>query len=239
MTGREPEWRVDRRTGDAAALHADWPEAAARPADRAVGVCRVTHPCLVLGSTQSEAVVDTGRAAARGIGVARRRSGGGAVLVTPADPVWVDVWLPAGDPLWHPDVGRSFEWLGNLWVAALTGAGVAGLSAHRGRPGAGSTWSSLVCFGAVGSGEVVTDDGRKVVGLAQRRSREGAWFHGACVLRWDPAPLVDLLALSAADRAAAVRSLRRSAAGVADLGDGAGGMVTRQGVVDALLAAFP
>ena len=42
-------------------------------------------------------------------------------------------------------------------------------------------WATSVCFGGVGTGEVVTADGRKVVGLAQRRNRAGAWFHGACV----------------------------------------------------------
>jgi lipoate-protein ligase A len=75
----------------------------------------------------------------------------------------------------------------------------------------------LVCFGGVGTGEVVTDDGRKVVGLAQRRTRLGAWFHGACVLRWDPARLVDLLDLDPAERQAATDGLRSAVVGAADL----------------------
>jgi len=39
-----------------------------------------------------------------------------------------------------------------------------------------------------------------VVGLAQRRSRSGAWFHGAAYLHWDPARLLALLELSVAER---------------------------------------
>ena len=45
-------------------------------------------PAVVLGSTQPEATVDAGAAAAAGLDVVRRRSGGGAVLaLTPAERV--------------------------------------------------------------------------------------------------------------------------------------------------------
>ena len=181
------DWWVDERAGDAATLHAAWPRIVERPDRRAVAVCRVSAPAVVLGSTQSEEVVDGPRAAAAGVSVARRRSGGGAVLVVPGDPAWIDVYLPRQDPLWHQEVDRAFDWLGDAWVDALGRNGLTGLSAHRQGYRSCTRWSSLVCFGGVGTGEVVTDDGRKVVGLAQRRTRQGAWFHGACVLRWDPA----------------------------------------------------
>ncbi|MGH3579451.1 MAG: lipoyl protein ligase domain-containing protein, partial [Mycobacterium sp.] len=181
-------WRVEQRTGDAATLHASWPAVAARPGERALAICRATASALVLGSTQPESIVDGARAEAGGIAVARRRSGGGAVLVTPEDPVWIDAWVPAGDPLWRDDVGRGFDWLGDAWVEALGRSGIEGLVARRQGRAACTRWSGLVCFGGVATGEVVTGDGRKVVGLAQRRDRRGSWFHGACVLRWDPGP---------------------------------------------------
>ena len=121
--------------------------------------------------------------------------------MTRTDPVWIDIWLPAGDLLWRDDVGRSFDWLGDAWVEALDQRGISGLAAHRDGYLACTPWSAMVCFGGVGSGEVVTADGRKVVGLAQRRNRSGAWFHGACVLHWEPAAAcVDVLALSAPER---------------------------------------
>jgi lipoate---protein ligase len=205
-----------------------------------VSVCTVTAPALVLGSTQPDAAVDGDRAAGRGISVVRRRSGGGAVLVTAADPVWIDAWLPAGDPLWSDDVGRAFDWLGDTWVEALTRVGIRGLSAHGQRYQACTPWSATVCFGGVGSGEVVTGDGRKVVGLAQRRSRNGAWFHGACFIRWDPAPLVELLAWPALERARAIAGLQAAAAGVADLAGEAGRPAPDAGgVVGALIGALP
>ncbi len=169
-------WRLEERMGKAAELHASWPEVEARPDVGAVALCRVTDTAVVLGSTQSESVVDHGLAAASGVSVARRRSGGGAVLVTPDDPVWIDVWVPVDDGRWERDVSRSFDWLGDAWAEALRRCGVGELHAHRAAYLACTPWSGLVCFGGVGRGEVVTSSGRKVVGLSQRRDRRGSWF---------------------------------------------------------------
>jgi len=216
------EWKVEERTEPGASLHGSWPTVDEDPGRRTVALCRVTDTCLVLGSTQAELVVDRSRVDAAGISVVRRSSGGGAVLVTPADPVWVDVWIPAGDPLWHPQVDRAFDWLGRAWVEALARTGISGLTAHDQGFVACTRWSSVVCFGGVGAGEVVTGDGRKVVGLAQRRNRRGAWFHSACVLRWEAAPLVELLALDPDERRAAVIGLEGAVTGAADLADGLG-----------------
>jgi lipoate-protein ligase A len=233
-------WSVQERTGDAASLHAAWPEVGARTERRAVAVCRVTGPAVVLGSTQSEDVVDRSRAATAGAPVVRRRSGGGVVLVSPGDPAWVDVWIPAGDPLWRDDVARAFDWLGDTWVTALGGLGITGVAAHRGGYVFCTRWAKSVCFGGVGTGEVVTDDGRKVVGLAQRRNRAGAWFHGACYLRWDPAPLVGLLAMPGSEREAAAIGLGAAAVGVAELGARAGtDPITAGQVASSVVAALP
>ena len=233
-------WRVDERTGDAAALHGAWPMVGDDPSRRAVAVCRVTGPSLVLGSTQSAAAVDGPRAEAAGIAVVRRSSGGGAVLVVPGDPVWVDAWVPAADPLWHRAVDRAFDWLGQAWVDALERVGISGTAPHREGYLACTRWSSLVCFGGVGAGEVVTPDGRKVVGLAQRRNRHGAWFHGAGVLRWDPAPLLEVLALDPAERQAATAGLEAAVVGVADLADEQGTPAPdRASLIAALMSSLP
>ena len=234
------EWRVEERAGDGASLHASWPAALAEPDRRAAAVCRVTDTALVLGSTQPEAVVDRFRAHRAGVSVVRRSSGGGAVLVAPGEPVWVDVWLPAGDPLWDREVDRAFDWLGQAWVEALERSGITGVSAHPGGYVACTPWSSLVCFGGVGTGEVLTADGRKVVGLAQRRNRLGASFHGACVLRWDPVPLLELLALDPDERSAAASGLAAAVAGVADLGEELGvGAPDGPTVASSVIASLP
>jgi lipoate-protein ligase A len=152
-----------------------------------VRVVDVTSPALVLGSTQP-AVPE------RGVPVVRRRSGGGAVLVRPGDPVWIDVLLPTDDPLWEDDVGRSFHWLGQAWVKALGSLGIE--AAWHDGPMICTPWCRQVCLAGLGSGEV-TVDGRKVVGLAQRRTRAGALFQCAALLHWDPAEIAELLGLDA------------------------------------------
>ncbi len=176
-------WLVEHRTGTAADLHGPWPSDEFR-AERVVALCDVIgYPTVVLGSSQGDLRVD-----AKSLEIARRSSGGGAVLVTPGAQVWVDVWLPRGDPLWDDDVVRSSGWLGTAWLEALGDLGVDDLEVHSGRL-ARSRWSDVICFAGVGPGEVRWRS-RKLVGLAQRRNRAGARFHTVSPL--DPVRVSDL-----------------------------------------------
>lgn len=181
-------WNFERCRGPAA-------EHLAAPAadDRRLRLLDLTRPAVILGSTQPETTIDAGRAAAAGVDVARRPSGGGAVLVVPGEAIWADVFLPAGDPLWSDDVGVAFHWLGRAWAEALARVGVPART-HEG-PMRHTPWSKLVCFAGLGPGEVLeATSGRKVVGLSQRRTRTHARFQCCALLRWDPVALVDLLA---------------------------------------------
>jgi lipoate-protein ligase A len=200
--------------------------AAARPSgERSIVVFDVTRPTLVLGSSQKDDAVDWERVRARGADVVHRRSGGSAVLVEPGSALWVDVTIPAGDPLWDHDVGRAFHWLGAAWAEVLTAGGLPARwhdGAMRSTP-----WSARVCFAGLGPGEV-TVGGRKVVGLSQRRTREAVLFQCCVAVAWEPERLLDLLALDDADRARGATEL----AGVAT-GTG-GGMDLVQGILDAL-----
>jgi lipoate-protein ligase A len=199
---------------------------AARPAgERSIVVYDVTGPTLVLGSSQKDDAVDWERARERGVDVVRRRSGGSAVLVEPGSALWVDVTIPAADRWWDDDVGRAFHWLGAAWAEVLIGAGVLA-SWHDGAMQR-TEWSSWVCFAGLGPGEV-TVGGRKVVGLSQRRTREGALFQCCVALRWEPERILDLLALGDADRSRAAHDLANVAAGVGP------GIDLIAGLVDAL-----
>lgn len=209
-------WRYEVRVGPAGELHGSWPTVESDHTVRALALCRPVAPAVVLGSTQPDGVVDVA-ASHQGPTVVRRRSGGGAVFVEPGNPVWLDVWIPVGDPLWKEDVSHSFWWLGQVWADALTSMGVRDLVVHHQASGGATRWAGTVCFAGIGAGEVTTISGVKVVGLAQRRTRRGAWFTGACALRWQPGPLVDLLALGEDDRVRARVELAGVAAGVRDL----------------------
>ena len=57
--------------------------------------------------------------------------------------------------------------------------------AHRGR--------QQICFAGVGPGEVLLD-GRKVVGISQRRTRVGARFQCVVLRTWDPSELARIFA---------------------------------------------
>jgi lipoate-protein ligase A len=201
-------WRVEHVTGPAAELVGRPDPAASEPV---VSLLTVTAPAIVLGSTQPETAVDRARLAAAGLDLAQRRSGGGAVLVRPDALLWADVFVPAGDGLWTDDVGRAFYWLGQAWVSALGGLGITARW-HHGTPRE-TPWSRLVCFAGVGPGEVLVD-GRKVVGLAQRRTRAGARFHCAALREWHSAALIDVLAVPEPDRARAAGELASVAAGL-------------------------
>lgn len=215
-------WQVERVRATAGEVHArELPD----PVVPAVWVVEATTPAVVLGSTQPDEVVDRGRARALGYEVVRRRSGGGAVVVEPGAVLWVDVLVPRGDPRWSDDVGVATHWLGRLWASALAAAGH-DAHVHEGAMEAGEL-GRLVCFAGRGPGEVFTGgDGAeaKTVGISQRRTRAAARFQCACLLRWDPAPLAELLV--DIDDAALLADAGR---GVGPVGDA---------VLAALIAAF-
>ncbi len=193
-----------------------------------VWVVEADAQCVVLGSTQPQGTVDADRAESAGVQIVRRRSGGGAVLVEPGGLVWVDVLVPAPDPLWEADVGRAFAWLGRAWAAALGDVGVPGAEACDG-PLRQTPWSRDVCFAGLGPGEV-TVAGAKVVGICQRRARAGALFQCAALLQWEPARLLDVLDVSDHDRGR----------GRLELADAARGLdVDPAALVDALVGRLP
>ena len=91
--------------------------------------------------------------------------------------------FPPGDPLAESDVGRAFVWVGRAWAGALAAVGVVGATVHEGASRPPTAWSAAVCFAGLGPGEV-TVDGAKVVGISQRRRRDGALFQCGALVRW-------------------------------------------------------
>ncbi len=197
-------------------------------------VCEPTSPAVVIGSTQPESDVDRARCSREGIEVVRRRSGGGAVLVRPGAQVWIDVFIPRGDPRFREDVLESFAFLGKAWragLAAVIGAPLHSLAVVAGRTGKAMPWSAKACFAGLGAGEILLDN-RKVVGISQRRDRSGAWFHSMAMLDFDPGELPGLLDLSEAERHAAGARLAAAAASVP------GGRAVAGTLVSAVLGAL-
>ncbi len=195
---------VERLQGSVSALLTA-PEPAPEQA-RLARFYKVTAPGLVLGSTQKPNIVDSARAAASGVEVLQRRSGGGAVLLWPGQQVWLDLFITPSDPLWSDDVSLAADWIGRLWRTALlpflpeTESGL--VSLHTGCAQA-DRWGKLVCFAGRGPGEVLVGE-HKVLGVSQRRSRNRARFQTTARLGSGLSELteVDLLDLTEADREA-------------------------------------
>jgi lipoate---protein ligase len=194
----------------------------------------VERPVLVLGSTQPTELVDGPAMRGRGIELARRRGGGGAVYLEPGAQLWVDAWVPRDDPLWILDVSAAAEWVGRWWMDALGGFGLSGFSVHAGRAAPGEL-GDLVCFAGRGPGEMF-HGARKVVGLSQWRAREGALFSSCAYVRWNPVRLLELIYAAAHVREGMERELTSVAVGLAELDP----PVTDLGDVrDRLIGSFP
>ena len=223
MTSDPPPggWKLEHHHGSAAELVAVADGMQGGP--RRVLVMEPDPGALVLGSTQSASAP----AHVSGIDVVRRRSGGGAVLLGPGDQCWVEVWVPRDDPLWVDDTGGSFLWLGEVWRAALGECGVA--SEVWSGPLHTGSWGTAVCFAGIGPGEV-TSGGAKMVGISQRRSRRGARFSAAALVRFDPTELLEILEMTGLVGPGTIDERV-----VAELSDAAAGTGVRS---DALAAAF-
>jgi lipoate-protein ligase A len=181
------EWGRHDWTGTAADFHA-----MELPYERALWWCNVETPTLILGSTQSVDDVIQNSAEESGVLVSRRRSGGGAVFVHPSDSVWIDITISKNDPLWKDDVAQSMLWLGELFVRAVSPwvqADVYRDSFSTGIDG------RVVCFASSSPGEVFVG-ANKLVGISQRRGREGARFQCVLYRHWRPGEWSQIFASS-------------------------------------------
>ena len=159
---------------------------------------RPTDAALVLGRGQRADLFDASE-----LPVLGRFSGGGAVLLDDGM-LSLDVIVPTGHPLLAGDLSAPFERVGQVWAHALSALGVPGVAVHRGpstTPRKVSDRDRLlaaICYATLGRGEV-TSNGRKIVGLAQRRRRHGALLQCGLLRRWQPAALLRALGADAAD----------------------------------------
>ena len=198
----------------------------------ALVVHRVAPAAITVGRAQ-RGDADPAAAAAEGLDVVLRPSGGGPVLWDD-DLIAIDVILPAGHPLLPADIVAAYRWVGEAVAGALTGLGVAGARALP--PDEARAWPSgaaaAMCFGGLSPWEVVAGD-RKVLGLSQVRRTTGAIIQVGVPMRLD----AERLARAMGAPAGAADELGARTAGVADLARGVTREVAEQALVQALLGA--
>ena len=140
------------------------------------GWSRPVDTAIVVGSGQRD-VPQTD------LPVLRRGTGGGAV-VCGTGYLMLDVVLPRSHPLVLEDVTESYRWLAEWLIGALAVDGLRALPPVevRGQGEADRAAARLACFAGFGPYELVCADGRKLVGLAQRRRRHAVLYQAAAYI---------------------------------------------------------
>ena len=165
-------------------------------------------PCLSLGYAQPSADVDMDRLTERGWQLVRRPTGGRAILHT--DELTYAVIGPLSEPRLAGSVLESYRCLASALLMALHRLNIPAES-HAALSAVESTAKGPVCF-EVPSNYEITVDGKKLIGSAQARRKEGFLQHGALPLSGDLTRITQVLAFTdeIARHAAAARLLSRA-----------------------------
>src|SRR6185503_17032916 len=133
--------------------------------------------CLSLGHAQPFADVDVNRLKARGWEVVRRATGGRAILHT--DELTYSVIAPNEEPRVAGSVPESYNRLAQALLLAVKNLELP-VESKEGKANGNST-PNPVCF-EVPSAYEITVDGKKLIGSAQARKKEGVLQHGSLPL---------------------------------------------------------
>jgi len=167
-------------------------------------------PCLSLGHAQPFADVDMARLQERGWGIVRRATGGRAILHT--DELTYSVTGSAEDSILAGGVLESYSRLAQALLYAIQQLGLpVEIKENEGSVSTGPNINP-VCF-EVPSTYEITVQGKKLIGSAQARKKEGVLQHGSLPLVGDLTRICDGLVFhdEAARNAAARRLLARAA----------------------------
>lgn len=186
-------------------------------------------PCLSLGYAQSFNDVDVERLHAHGWDVVRRVTGGRAILHT--DELTYSVAGPAEEPVLSGGVLESYNRLAQALLHAVKSLSMpVEMKEHED----GHTQQNLnpVCF-EVPSTYEITVNGKKLIGSAQARKKEGVLQHGSLPLTGDLTRICDALVFEdeSARNAAKERLLARATTVESVLGVGVAWETAAQSLV--------
>ncbi len=166
--------------------------------------------CISLGHSQhADRELDLEKVAAMGFDVVKRPTGGRAVLHI--DELTYSVIARADAEPWCATQASSYRAISQAVAQALAGAGF-GVTLDRGYPveKPQELRAMTPCFSSTARSEVVFGD-RKVVGSAQRRTRDAYLQHGSILVSRNHRTIVDCLKLDMRDHAGYLDVLDRNA----------------------------
>lgn len=165
-------------------------------------------PCLSLGYAQPLSDVDLPRLQAHGWDLVRRPTGGRAILHT--DELTYSVAAPPNEARLAGTVLEAYHRLALALLEALRRLGLAAEVQERSAAPQGAN-TNPVCFEVPSTSEI-TVGGKKLVGSAQARRKEGVLQHGSLPLAGDLTRILEVLVFpdDAARRRAAERLLARA-----------------------------
>jgi lipoate-protein ligase A len=183
-------------------------------------------PCLSLGYAQALCDVDQAELRLKGWQLVRRPTGGRAILH--ADELTYSVCGPADEPRLAGSVLESYRVLAQALLWALQKLGIPAQAQERpktGNPGSKAAGEpNPVCFETPSDYEI-TVAGKKLIGSAQARRKEGVLQHGSLPLSGDLTRITQVLSFNGSggysetmQRQAASRLLERATTVEACLG---------------------
>jgi lipoate-protein ligase A len=164
---------------------------------------------ITLGRLQrAEQALDLSRCTADGVPWAQRPTGGRAIFHAKE---WTfSLAAPLDAPSWGGNAGEAYGSLAALIAAALESLGVPAALARGARRAADeqAAPAAAACFAASARHEILAD-GRKLVGIAQRRTRAALLLQGSILLGEGHLRLADYVNGSPEERASVRRKLAR------------------------------
>jgi lipoate-protein ligase A len=189
-------------------------------------------PCISLGYAQSYLDIDEEALKARTWDVVRRATGGKAILHT--DELTYSVIGPPTDARLEGDILTSYKRLSTALLASLEYLKLSVKALPKEKLSTTEAYDP-VCFD-VPSNYEITVDGKKLVGSAQARKKEGVLQHGSLPLTGDLTRITEVLVYeNEADRKAAAKKLLARASTVENA---LGHKVSWEEVADAVVSAF-
>jgi len=188
--------------------------------------------CLSLGHGQSIKDIDEESLQEHGWDLVRRPTGGKAILH--ADEFTYCICAPQNDPHVQGSVLESYRHLSQGLMGALQNIGLAASSEPHKDPSERNT-TQPICF-EVPSDYEITLNGKKIIGSAQARKKNGILQHGAIPLFGDIARITDVLQYSSEEERALSRS--QLIAHATTLQEQAGRKITWKNLAQAFVCGF-